>query len=95
MPSYFLVTRHLACAACEMIRLCRTSSEGHCCAGERPLDDSKRLCAHLLEKAIHELDDDCETILGIFDLRGFGTQNADFGFVQFLVSLRRTAVVTH
>ena len=54
-------------------------------AGERPLDDSKRLCAHLLEKAIDQLDDDCETLLGIFDLRGFGTQNADFGFVRFLV----------
>lgn len=55
------------------------------CTGERPLDDSKRLCSHLLEKAIGELDDDCETILGIFDLRGFGTQNADLGFVRFLV----------
>ena len=55
--------------------------------GERPLDDSKRLCAHLLEKAIDELDDECETILGIFDLRSFGTQNADFGFVKFLVRL--------
>jgi len=58
--------------------------------GERPLDDSKRLCAHLLEKAIDELDDECETILGIFDLRGFGTQNADFGFVKFLVRLCTT-----
>ena len=55
------------------------------CAGERPLDDSKRLCAHLLEKAIDQLDDECETILGIFDLRSFGPQNADFGFVRFLV----------
>ncbi|CAL5221135.1 g3271 [Coccomyxa viridis] len=55
--------------------------------GERPLDDSKRLCAHLLEKAVDELDDGGETILGIFDLRGFGTQNADFGFVRFLVDV--------
>ena len=55
------------------------------CAGERPLDDSKRLCAHLLEKAIDQLDGECETILGIFDLRSFGPQNADFGFVRFLV----------
>ncbi len=55
------------------------------CTGERPLDDSKRLCAHILEKAMEDLNDECETILGIFDLRGFGTQNADFGFVRFLV----------
>lgn len=34
---------------------------------------------------MEELDEECETILGIFDLRGFGTQNADFGFVRFLV----------
>ena len=55
------------------------------CVGNRPLDDSKRLCAHLLEKAIDQLDEECETILGIFDLRAFGPQNADFGFVRFLV----------
>ena len=33
-----------------------------------------------------------------FDLRGFGTQNADFGFVRFLVSLYRspmTPVIGH
>ena len=43
------------------------------------------MCAHLLEKAMEGLDEECETILGIFDLRGFGTRNADFGFVRFLV----------
>ena len=68
------------------------SSQECSCAGERPLDDSKRLCAHLLEKAVDELDDGGETILGIFDLRGFGTQNADFGFVRFLVSLQRSPI---
>ena len=26
-----------------------------------------------------------ETLLGIFDLRGFGNRNADLGFVRFLV----------
>ena len=39
----------------------------------------------MLDKAIMELDDDSETILGIFDLRGFGSRNADLGFVRFLV----------
>ena len=43
------------------------NSSQYCfCAGERPLDDSKRLCAHLLEKAVDELDNGGETILGIF-----------------------------
>ena len=54
-------------------------------AGEFPLDSSKRYCAYLLEQAIAQLPEDCETILGIFDLRGFRTRNADFGFVRFLV----------
>lgn len=55
------------------------------CAGQRPLDDSKKLCAFLLESAINELPEGTETILGIFDLRGFGSRNADLGFVRFLV----------
>jgi len=55
-------------------------------AGEFPLDSSKRYCAYLLEQAIAQLPPDGETILGIFDLRGFKTRNADFGFVRFLVS---------
>jgi len=54
-------------------------------AGEFPLDSSKRYCAYLLEQAIAQLPPDGETILGIFDLRGFKTRNADFGFVRFLV----------
>ncbi|KAK9821556.1 hypothetical protein WJX81_001198 [Elliptochloris bilobata] len=55
--------------------------------GEFPLDSSKRYCAYVLEQAIARLSDDCETILGIFDLRGFRTRNADFGFVRFLVDV--------
>ena len=53
--------------------------------GEFPLDDSKRLCVHLLEKAIASLPEGGETLVGIFDLRGFGNRNADLGFVRFLV----------
>jgi hypothetical protein len=56
-------------------------------AGERPLDDSKRLCAYLLERAIEGLPEGCETILGVFDLRSFRSRNADLGFVRFLVGL--------
>lgn len=55
-------------------------------AGEFPLDDSKRLCVHLLEEAIAQLPPGNETLVGIFDLRGFGSKNADLGFVRFLVS---------
>jgi hypothetical protein len=55
--------------------------------GEFPLDDSKRLCVHLLEKAIAELPPGGETLVGIFDLRGFGNRNADLGFVRFLVDI--------
>lgn len=51
------------------------------------MDESKKLCAYLLEKAIAELPEGSETILGIFDLRGFGHRNADFGFVRFLVGV--------
>lgn len=40
---------------------------------------------HLLEKAIAELPEGGETLVGIFDLRGFGNRNADLGFVRFLV----------
>jgi hypothetical protein len=56
--------------------------------GEFPLDDSKRLCVHLLEKAIASLPEGGETLVGIFDLRGFGNRNADLGFVRFLVRQR-------
>lgn len=51
------------------------------------MDESKRLCAFLLESAVSEMPQGCETILGIFDLKGFSSQNADLGFVRFLVGL--------
>lgn len=55
--------------------------------GEFPLDDSKRLCVHLLEEAIAQLPPGNETLVGIFDLQGFGSRNADLGFVRFLVDI--------
>ena len=54
-------------------------------AEEFPLEDSKRLCVHLLEQAMAQLPSGSDTLLGIFDLRGFGNRNADLGFVRFLV----------
>lgn len=56
-----------------------------CPAGERPLEESKQYCAFLLESALAAMPPGTETILGIFDLRGFGHRNADLGFVRFLV----------
>ena len=54
-------------------------------AEEFPLDDSKRLCVHLLEVALAQLPEGGDTLLGVFDLRGFRNRNADLGFVRFLV----------
>eukprot|EP00891_Asterochloris_glomerata_P004220 jgi/Astpho2/4220/Aster-05183 len=55
--------------------------------GEWQLDDSKRLCVYMLERAISQLPEGQETVLGIFDLRGFKNKNADLGFVRFLVDI--------
>lgn len=55
--------------------------------GEYALDDSKRLCVHLLETALAQLPPGNETLVGIFDLRGFASRNADLGFVRFLVDI--------
>jgi len=49
-----------------------------------PADD-ERLCVFLIEKALSKLPIGEEQILVIFDLRGFGTENADFKFLTFLV----------
>ena len=55
-------------------------------AGEWPLEDSQRLCAFVIESAVSQLPDGVESILGVFDMRGFGPSNADFDFFYFLVS---------
>lgn len=75
--------------------VCWCYSSGMGRTGMFPLDSSKRYCAYLLEQAIAQLPEDCETILGIFDLRGFRTRNADFGFVRFLVRARTTCCGNH
>lgn len=51
--------------------------------GEFSLDDSKRLCVLTLEKALKQLPEGQDTVLGIFDLRGFKQKNGDLGFAAF------------
>ena len=67
--------------------------------GEFSLDDSKRLCVLTLEKALKQLPEGQDTVLGIFDLRGFKQKNGDLGFAGFLVSgispSRQSTIVVH
>lgn len=51
-----------------------------------PSEDEK-LSVFLIEKALTKLPAGSEEILGIFDLRGFGAQNADLKFLTFVVIL--------
>ncbi|WJX94354.1 hypothetical protein P8452_75778 [Trifolium repens] len=51
-----------------------------------PADD-ERLCVFLIEKALSKLPTGKEQILGIFDLRGFGTENADLKYLTFLFNV--------
>ena len=53
--------------------------------GEFPAADSKRLCGHILDQAVAALPPGGEQIAGVFDLKGFGLQNADLQFAGFLV----------
>lgn len=48
-----------------------------------PVEDEK-LCVFLVEKALSRLPAGKQDILGIFDLRGFGTANADLKFLTFV-----------
>eukprot|EP00238_Polyblepharides_amylifera_P012453 CAMPEP_0196583192 /NCGR_PEP_ID=MMETSP1081-20130531/42482_1 /TAXON_ID=36882 /ORGANISM="Pyramimonas amylifera, Strain CCMP720" /LENGTH=201 /DNA_ID=CAMNT_0041904003 /DNA_START=310 /DNA_END=915 /DNA_ORIENTATION=- len=57
---------------------------------QRDLEASKRHCVYLLDKALGDLQtsgSDCETVLCIFDLRGFGPRNADLPFLQFFTKV--------
>ncbi|XP_059444608.1 uncharacterized protein LOC132176427 isoform X3 [Corylus avellana] len=47
--------------------------------------ENEKLCVLMIEKALGKLPAGKEEILGIFDLRGFGTENADLNFLTFLV----------
>ncbi|KAE8124269.1 hypothetical protein FH972_019170 [Carpinus fangiana] len=46
--------------------------------------ENEKLCVLMIEKALGKLPAGKEEILGIFDLRGFGTDNADLNFLTFL-----------
>lgn len=45
--------------------------------------ENERLCVFLIEKALSKLPEGKEEIIGIFDLRGFGVENADLQFLTF------------
>ncbi|KAK6924819.1 CRAL-TRIO lipid binding domain, partial [Dillenia turbinata] len=47
----------------------------------------KKLCAFLVEKALSRLPPGKNEILGIFDFRGFATENADLNFIKFLLDV--------
>ncbi|GAB4845733.1 hypothetical protein Ancab_039135 [Ancistrocladus abbreviatus] len=49
-----------------------------------PVEDQK-LCVVSIEKALSKLSAGQDQILGIIDLRGFSTENADIKFLTFLV----------
>lgn len=49
--------------------------------------ENEKLCVYLTEKALSRLPAGKEEILGIFDLRGFGTSNADLRFLTFLFDI--------
>lgn len=47
--------------------------------------ENEKLCVFLIEKALRKLPEGKQAILGIFDLRGFGAENADISYLTFLV----------
>lgn len=47
--------------------------------------EDEKLCVFLIEKALSKLPAGKEQILGIVDLRGYGTENADLKYLTFLV----------
>ncbi|XP_060204607.1 CRAL-TRIO domain-containing protein C365.01 [Lycium barbarum] len=47
-------------------------------------DEDEKLCVFLIEKALSRLPTGKQDILGIIDLREFGTENADLKFLTFL-----------
>ncbi|CAM8933812.1 hypothetical protein QQ045_015054 [Rhodiola kirilowii] len=55
--------------------------------GKYERSEDEKLCAFLVEKALSKLPAGQERILGIFDLRGFGTENADLKFLTFVFDI--------
>ncbi|CAI9112642.1 OLC1v1013113C1 [Oldenlandia corymbosa var. corymbosa] len=52
--------------------------------GKLDISEDEKLCVYLVEKALSKLPDGKEQILGIIDLHGFSTENADLKFLSFL-----------
>eukprot|EP00892_Ulva_mutabilis_P005675 jgi/Ulvmu1/347/UM001_0352.1 len=46
---------------------------------------SQELCTYFIEQAIAARPEGIDTVMGIFDLKGFTIFNADFNFVRFLI----------
>ncbi|KAJ0989019.1 hypothetical protein J5N97_007375 [Dioscorea zingiberensis] len=55
--------------------------------GKQDATENERLCVHLIEKALSKCPPATEEILGIFDLRGFSTDNGDLLFLKFLIDV--------
>lgn len=54
----------------------------------RDLEATKKLCVWLMDSALEQLESTShESILCIFDLRGFGTKNADIAFLKFFIDV--------
>lgn len=53
--------------------------------GQHPLRSSIRLASFVLDQAVAALPPATDTLVGVFDLRGFGPANADLAFARFLV----------
>lgn len=53
--------------------------------GAHPLPSSIRLASLVLDRAVAALPPGTDTLVGVFDLRGFGPANADLAFARFLV----------
>jgi hypothetical protein len=64
-----------ACRGCSETQValgwCRHS------VGEFSEQDSQRLCAYYVEQAVQARPPGVDTVLGVFDVAGFGLQNAD------------------
>ena len=55
--------------------------------GEFPVDSTQKLCAYAVKEAMDQLTPDAGTFITIFDLRNFGTSNADLQFVRYMIDL--------
>lgn len=56
-------------------------------SGRFPLENTQKICALVAEEALEKMPEGCETVLAVFDMRGFGPLNADLLLARFLVDL--------